>query len=147
MCRQHMNANTQPKLHISVRLMWSHEGSLAKCTHTENSPAASNIIFSIGELLQKEETCCLGESSASACICPYLDWGPSALSVILQRGAARKFHCTHPPPEFLQATPKEPNPFQGKMASRRKIWCYHQKCLWRCTPQQISYPCDDTIKA
>lgn len=71
MCRQQVNTNTWLKLYLSKRLMCSHEGWLAKYTHTQRTAQLlSNIIsFSIAKLLQKEETYCLGESSASTCIC------------------------------------------------------------------------------
>lgn len=123
MCRQQVNTNTWIKLHLSKKLMCTHEGWLATCTYRQGVQLLSNTIsLSIGKLLQKEETC-LGNLLLLVAFmqaAPCLHWGPSALSVTLLRCAARKSHCTHPPPEFCQATPKEPNPFLGKRANRKK---------------------------
>lgn len=135
MHRQQVNTNIWFKLHLSKRLMCLHEGWwLAKCTHRENSPAAFQhhlllywqIVPERRDMLPWRIFCFYLHLCRAA---PCLDWGTTALPVTLQRGAARKSHHTHPPPEFCQATPEEPNPLLGKRASRRKSWCYHQKCL------------------
>lgn len=151
MCRQQVNTNTWLKLNLSKRFdvfTWRMIGQI----HTkEKSPAVFQH-----NLLLYWQVAPGGRNAALENLLPIvafvqaapcLHWGPFALWVTLQRSAARKSHRTHPPPEFCQATPKESSPFLGKRASRRKIWCYHQKCLGWCTEQQIPYSCDDDIKA
>lgn len=99
MCRQQVNTNTWIKLHLSKKLMCTHEGWLATCTHRQGSPAAFQHNLPLYWQVAPERRNMFGEPSASSCI--YAGCSLSALRALCTLGNPTKM-CSqkislHPP--------------------------------------------------